>query len=66
MAINLIFILNSRANIPPFEEAKTAILPWKDAPFQPIKTEDCNPKSSDPLYLCHALSHEVLALGEFH
>jgi len=52
-----------RANIPPFEEAKTAILPWKDAPFQPIKTEDCSPKSSDPLYLCHALSHEVLALG---
>jgi len=55
-----------RSNIAPFEEAKTALLSWKDAPSRPIKTENLKIEDSkicDPLYLCHALSHEVLALG---
>jgi len=52
-----------RSNIAPFEEAKTALLPWKDALVRPIKAEGSAAKICDPIYLCHTLSCEVLTLG---
>ena len=58
--------MNTRSNIAPFEEAKTALLPWKDALVRPIKAEGSAAKICDPIYLCHTLSCEVLTLGIFH